>query len=62
MTSSIITFRPDAKELKEKHSLAELANKFGFSFKENYNNECPFCGKPKPLPFFVKLLSIKITY
>jgi len=47
MTSLITTSRPDAKELKEKHSLAKLANSFGFSFKEGYNNECPFCGKSK---------------
>lgn len=49
----ITTSRSDAKELKEKYSLAKLANKFGFSFKEGYNNECPFCGKPKPSPFFL---------
>lgn len=47
MKSLVITSRPDAKKLKESNSLTDLANKFGFSFKEGYNNKCPFCGKSK---------------
>lgn len=47
MTSLVTTFRPDAKEIKEKYSLVELTNKFGFSFEEGYNNKCPFCGRSK---------------